>query len=344
MNKLFRGIVCAAVCCAALAGACACGGQENEGDRTTVSVYAPDGAPALALAGLIAGEADLGGQYEYDVHIVDPNSIRTYVTGVDPAADFCVMPVNLAAKLLGTGETYRMLGTVTNGNLYFLRDGSKELPELTADNLSEALLGETLGVIQYDQVPGLTLRVVLEQNEIPYTLAESGGELVADKVNIRSLAPAQVVPATGCDYYLCPEPACTTKIGATQGKLLAAGSLQELYGAGGYPQAVLVGRRSFLENNRETTEKVITYFKNSGDFLANTDAKTLDGLLADKRTEGMEAAFSEAQLNPTVIANCSVRFTAAADCKEAVTEFLGKLKKVSADATEIPSDAFFYTE
>ena len=56
----------------------------------------------------------------------------------------------------------------------------------------------------------------------------------------------------------------------------------------------------------------------------------------------MEAAFNEAQLNQTVVANCSVRFTKAADCKAAVVEFLTKFKAVAPASTEIPDDAFFY--
>ena len=52
--------------------------------------------------------------------MIDAQAVAGYVTGASPAADYCVLPVNLASKLLGSGDAYRMLGTVTNGNLYFL--------------------------------------------------------------------------------------------------------------------------------------------------------------------------------------------------------------------------------
>ncbi len=350
MKKFFKGILCAVLCGAAAAATVACGsGNGGEtGKGTVFSVYAPDGAPALALANLIAGEneAPLSAAPvdSFDVHIVDADTIAAYVNA--PRADFCILPSNAAGKLLGTGETYRMLGTVTNGNLYFLTDTLKNLPALTKENLSEVLPGKTVGVIQYENVPGLTLRIVLDEYGIPYQLVDNNENPDPAKVNLRSLAPETVVPATGCDYYLCPEPARTSKIGATEGApnpFRAAGSLQSLYGDGnGFPQAVLVAKTSILSENKSAAEKLTAYMEGSAEYLQTADAHTIAELLASRRTPGMEAAFLEAQLNPTVLANCSVRFTKAADCKSTVIEFLTKYKAVNAEATEIPSDAFFY--
>lgn len=138
------------------------GKADSSAFEGTFSVYAPDGAPALSLVHAIAESST---QYEY--HVVDASTIQTYVTGNQPIADFCVLPVNAASKLLGNGETYQMLGTVTNGNLYFLSTGENAV--LTADNLS-ALKGKRIGVVQLTNVPGLTLQAVLKQYNIEYTI------------------------------------------------------------------------------------------------------------------------------------------------------------------------------
>lgn len=122
----------------------------------------PDGAPALSLVNAVSKEDS-----HFDYHVVDSATIQTYVTGNRPTADFCVLPVNAASKLLGNGETYQMLGTVTNGNLYFLSTGDNAV--LSADNLS-SLAGKRIGVIQLTNVPGLTLQVVLKQAGIEYTI------------------------------------------------------------------------------------------------------------------------------------------------------------------------------
>ena len=177
----------------------------------TYTVYAPDGAPALSLANAIHE----GGNFEY--HIVAANTITVQVTYEDASknADFCVLPVNAAAKLLGNGQKYQMLGTVTNGNMYFL--GAGEQVTLTKQNLATALKGKTIGVVQLSNVPGLTLRCVLEENNIPYEIL--GNDATAgdsDKVYLKAIADAAtgVIPAGGCDYYLCPEPAASQKVSA----------------------------------------------------------------------------------------------------------------------------------
>jgi ABC-type nitrate/sulfonate/bicarbonate transport system substrate-binding protein len=130
--------------------------------NTTVSVYMPDGAPALSLAQLMAEEMQFGATVSY--HVVTSESIASTVTGNNPQADICVLPSNLASKLLGTGATYQLLGTVTNGNLFIL---SKSEETITRSNLS-VLQGKTVGVVNLAAVPGLTFKLILKNNNLTY--------------------------------------------------------------------------------------------------------------------------------------------------------------------------------
>lgn len=142
----------------------------NGGDWTTsggsdeISVYAPDGAPALALAKLMSEDNQFN-QTSVDYNIVAANAIQGYITGDNPVADICILPLNAASKLLGSGQAYTMLGTVTNGNLYILSESEEEI---TAQNIKELLTGKTVGVIQLAQVPGLTFKIILDKYGIPY--------------------------------------------------------------------------------------------------------------------------------------------------------------------------------
>lgn len=132
-----------------------------------ISIYAPDGAPALALAGLMAGEIDTSNVAEkINYHIVDASTIQTHVTGATPDADICILPVNLAVNLLGNGEKYTMLGTVTHGNLYIV--SAKTGEQITVENLSE-LKGKTVGVVNLAAIPGLTFKLILNKYGIEYT-------------------------------------------------------------------------------------------------------------------------------------------------------------------------------
>lgn len=334
MKKIASGILAAALCCAAFIGITACG---NSGDALTV--YAPDGAPALALVNAISQNDE---RFEY--RVVDSAVISAQVTGENPNADFCVLPINLASKLLGKGETYQMFGTVTNGNLYFLTTG--ENTAITRENLSTVLIGKTVGVVQLMNVPGLTFQAVLAEKEIPYEILESiQAEGAADKVNLVNMGTdaTSVTPAYGCDYYLCSEPAATTKYKMTNGVLKPAGDLQELYGDGnGYPQAVLVAKTSVIAGNKAAVDSFISYMEGSAEYLKTVEPETVLSLLAGKRTEGLTPSFNANNLNTTVIANCSVRFTAAGQAKAEVNLFLDKLIAVKSSAASKVSDHFFY--
>lgn len=183
--------------------------------ENSYTVYAPDGAPALSLANAI--HSTTGNTFEY--HVVAATAITAQVTNqdADRNADFCILPVNAAAKLLGNGQKYQMLGTVTNGNMYFL--GAGEQVTLTAENLGTALKGKTVGVVQLTNVPGLTLRCVLEDKNIDYEiLTNDTAKSDPDKVYLKAIAsPAsEITPVGGCDYYLCAEPVASAKVSAFQ--------------------------------------------------------------------------------------------------------------------------------
>ena len=321
---------------AAVLGLTACK-QDADTDKT-YSVYAPDGAPALALVNAIEDKAE---KFEY--HVVDSSTIQTYVTGEEPAADFCILPLNAASKVLGTGTTYQMLGTVTNGNLFFL--SSEDNEDLTKDNLS-TLVGKSVGVVQLPNVPGLTLQAVLNKYHIDYQIVENDDEKATDKVNLIAFDPANVTPAGGCDYYLCPEPAASTKIKGTasaQKPFRMAGDLQALYGGDeGYPQAVLVAKKSVLEGDKDAVEAMLSYMEESGTYLETVTPETVLSALDGVRTEGLSASFNANNLTKEVIANCSVRFSPSGECKERVNAFLEKLIAVNESAAKAVSDDFFY--
>lgn len=131
----------------------------------TVKIYVPDGAPALGLAKLLNDNwACDGAETEYNV--VNAATVQTYVTGANPKADICVLPVNLAVKLLGGGEKYKAVATLTHGNLFLLKNGEKS--NISAENIS-SLRGKTVGVVNLAQVPGLTFKVILNKFDIEYT-------------------------------------------------------------------------------------------------------------------------------------------------------------------------------
>ncbi|MBO7187240.1 MAG: hypothetical protein J6V68_02435 [Clostridia bacterium] len=338
MKKIIALIV-ALITLLSLASFSACS-KDNDGK---ITVYAPDGAPALSIARLLNDKTLLDGKFDYN--IVTATTINAYITGENPIADIAIIPVNAGVKMLGDGSMYKMLGTVTNGNLFILKKQNGEDISSTSD-LSK-LIGKTVGVINLNNVPGLTFKAILNDNQIPFTTLSDTGEVDATKVNLKGLtAGTEVVPNSTCDYFIAPEPAVTTKINMTNGKILLSGSLQALYGDGnGYPQAIVVAKNSVISSNKDLINEFINSFADNKAWLLdeNTSAQTIVNAVTNSFLKDDTApTFTASNLNKTVIINSAISFTSAQNAKQAVLDYMQKINAISNNSFGTPLDAFFY--
>ncbi|MGN1053032.1 MAG: hypothetical protein ACI4SH_06580, partial [Candidatus Scatosoma sp.] len=289
LAKLLCG--CLAALSAFSAAACAGGtaGGDNTGDKdktpanspAKVSVTSPDGAPALALVQAIEENDGI-----IDFKIVNANTVSTYVTNAEEAknSDFCILPVNAAAKLLGSGEKYQMLGTVTHGNLFIVSKSAET--QFTDKQGLETLIGKTVGVIQIANVPGMVFKMILNKYKIGFNVLSEGNGVATDKINLQGITdPTQVTPNNeNFDAYVIAEPLVSLRTDASaQNKLYLSGSLQELYGGEeGYPQAVIVAKKSFTASYPEWTENFIAKLKNAETYLKTVVASSIFSALSCK--------------------------------------------------------------
>lgn len=347
-------LVCLLAVCMLAFGAVAFTACEGE---NAVDVYMPDGAPALSMAEMLHENTDFSDTLSDDsaytegasYNVVAATTIQTYVTGDEPQAELAVIPVNAAAQLLGDGETYQMLATLTHGNIYFL---SAKYPavRLTVSNLS-ALVGKKVGCIQLSNVVGLTLRAVLYANNVPYVIKEdSAAEADPEVVNLFNISdPAnEITPAANFDYMVAAEPAVSAKVKATAGntagaQLIVVGDLQELYGQGGYPQAVLVAKKSFIEAEPAFIAAFTAAVAESCEWVnaADVDIASVVAAVSSHLAEDATPSFNANNLTAEVIGNCAIEYVSAADSREEVTAFLAKLGNVGANLSV--EDDFFYT-
>jgi len=320
--------LCGVLCSGALAfTSCA--------EERVVRVYAPDGAPALALAQLLA-EDETGDGVEYTV--TSANKIATFVTGRDPQADVCVLPVNLASTLLGDGSVYQMVGLATHGNMYLLSAD----PTTYGATSAEGLKGKKIGVVQLGNVPGLTFRSALSRLGVSYSLTG----VSADDAYLYAVQPTEVSPLGEADVYLCPEPAASAKIKAftAQGKpFYTVGDLQTLYGgAEGYPQACVVAKKSFIADNPAAFDKIIDGLTAGAAFLSTAEISTVCDAVASHLEAGLAATFSTANLTQEVIARCNVRFERSEYCYARVDAFLGELTAIAPNSASAVAPDFYY--
>lgn len=309
----------------------------NKEKNKELTVYLPDGAPALALAGMMANDTENDG---VAYRVVSPSVIATKVTNTadEKNADVCVMPITAASKLLGNGESYQMLGAVTHGNLYMVAKNAETV--YTLETLS-LLVGQTVGVLQINEVPGLTFKAVLNKYGISWQEVSEGQEKSADKVNLVAITGAEAVGVVQADCFVLAEPAASVQ---RQKGYTIVGDMQALYGGeNGYTQAVAVAKTSLTADGawaEEFTEKL----KTSIEWLKTADgAQIVSAVSAHMEDKGVATSLKAPLLSAEVVARCGVRFAKATECKTTTEEFLRALLAVNDKSAAIPNEAFYYT-
>ena len=125
----------------------------------TVKVFAPDGAPALAIAKFIFDNETFGTGKTFEYHVVAANSIAAQVQ--NGTGDIVILPVNAASKLYNknAADPYKLVSVITHGNIYLMCSEN-----ITANDLKD----KTIGVFNMGGVPDLTFKAVL--NKLGYNV------------------------------------------------------------------------------------------------------------------------------------------------------------------------------
>lgn len=296
------------------------------------SVYMPDGAPALAMAKLIKEDMQFDEKVTYNV--VAAGDIGKQV--VQKTADVAILPVTAASKTIGNAENYVMLGVVTHGNLYIMSS------DATVTDIS-SLKGKTVGVIGQGQVPDLTFKIILKNANIEWEVVGGDKNPSAEKVGIRYFSQASdMVPsmkkgelATG----LLPEPAAT-KITTMNASISMKIDVQTAYG-GDYPQAVLVVKKSIVENNKSFVEKLIAAVTENAEWVKDNAASAVTAINSAV-VKGITPSLEAVAINKSVVEGCNIYLQLSSAAKTSVNEYLAKVAEIESEAAKTLSDEFFY--
>ena len=121
-----------------------------------LQLYVPDGAPALAVAKLVAEKDTLTvAGYTVNVHIVPANTIAAHIAKGD--GDIVIMPANGGANLVVQGADYKFLCSNTRGILYMISTSEGSVSP-------EDLAGKTVGCIGQGAVPQYAFERILAAN------------------------------------------------------------------------------------------------------------------------------------------------------------------------------------
>ena len=353
MNVFLKKIaVFMAMLCCVIGGGC-----NSKKSNDAFTFYTPDGAPAMAFAELMSQDT---ASDEVEYFVVNPSTIATKVTSEnqDKNADFCVLPVTAVSKLLGDKQTYQVLSVVTGGNLYVL---SKDQALVSAFEGTEYkdisyLLGKTVGVMKINDMPGLTFKWILNNYELPWKELKDGEKVEADKVNLKGIVDAtEINPLdTGIACYVVAEPAASVQI--QKKNFISVCSLERLYYKGaivmdctgesfiGYPQAVLVAKRSVIENNQKFIAKFLEKVESSVNWCYTdkaTGEKIVSAVKEHLEDTGYATTLKAEVLTWEVLRRCGVLFAKGEKCETAVRTYLRYMATVDNKINSL-EETFFY--
>ena len=310
-------------------------GGDASGEYTgEISIYMPDGAPALAFAKLM-NDNDTLGKESVTYTVVKSEAIGGYVSGKTATA--ALMPLNLASKLCG--EDYKVVSVLTHGNIYVIGKGD-------ATALAD-LKDKKVGVVQLANVPGLTFRHLLAQAGVDYV----ENEQASGKVSLYNIAdPATIAAAIKngtYDYVVAPQPAAANVCKNVEGASVRI-DLNALYSASGFPQAVLVAKNELCADTEFMTaletalEANAEWIKEEADGTAKNAAAIVDAINAHF-AEGATGTLKAPALSLEAIkgSNVYVQSVKESGVKTLVKDYINNLLRIAPASAQAVTDAFF---
>ena len=333
--KRMRLLALACVLALAIAGVFGLTACRDDGAEYTL--YAPDGAPALAVAGIAGGFTH--GETTVKTSIVQSDKIQQFAAD----ADLAIVPSNLAANLFNKGADTNVIATVTHGNLYFI--GGSGAADITS---ASDLVGKVVYSIGQGSVPALMFERLLADSGIACDIGSDAAVATpqAGKVTLcyaadGAAAIRAVKSKDSADYYgIVGEPAVS--IAAVKNGLGDKGSLQTLCG-GGYSQAVLIAKASIAEDS-ELIAALLSALQTNAQSIATDEGA---GAAYTAIKSNYQATSLAASINGAIARRCNVSVTPIADAS-GYDEYLSTLGRVhsikpAAIGGSIPSkDSGFY--
>ena len=279
-------------------------------DETALTLTAPSGAPALAVATLAAENPD---GYTF----VTSDTIAAAFAGGE--ADFIIAPVNAGAKLYSAGKsTYKLAAMVSWGNLYI----ASRKADLKAEDLNGAvvtLFGENT----------INASVVL------YSLKENGIE-PAEIAYLAGAADTQALLLSDAEaIVVTAEPALTAaKMKDDQISAIPVNDLfRQATGEEGYAQAALFVKAETLGNN---PEGVKAYLAQVEEACGKCDT---DVAAVAEAAAALEI-LPNAKVAAAAIPGCAIRYVPAQEAREQI-EKTARID-LSQFGGDVPADDFYY--
>jgi len=316
-----------------------------------VKITVPDGAPLLTSVKM-QHDNDFDDGFHTLNWSVTANADTLVAELLQETPDIVVAPINVGAKMYSEGHKYRLAAVPVWGIMHIV---TNQTLDASLSNPLQNLLGETIFAFSKSGTPGITLRSILTQYNIPHQeTLDPNAAVPADKVNIYYLTDASDVKnaiapgiaGINVKYALLAEPVATAISGATSGAYSAKINIQTLWTAnnGGkmYPQAGLFFHERLLAKDKVFLKNFVELYEESTAWALTNPLEA--GNIAKNDLD------STAIPNGTIVQNAvnagrlPLNFVYSKDAKEAVSSYLEIVYNEfpTLVGNKIPDSKFYY--
>lgn len=311
----------------------------SDATQTTIKIAVPDGAPAIAVTNIVKNGLTLEKNQKLSLNITEPNNVKNDVQAKN--LDMAILPTNIATMLYSASvakndnDPYVMLATATYGNLYII--GKSTVATF------DQMVGNIIYAIGKGAIPGKVLEKVLTANNIPYKEITKVEEKTDNVLNIMYVqnGPAVIQAINGSTtevFGMLADPAVTLQ--KKQGKKICY-DLQKEYQIStgstvlGYPQAVLIAKKSFINSNKALVKQFVSKMQENIEFINNTENQTagLENILQNNKYGSPSAV---KKIPGPSIKGCNIVVKSAMEAKNDVIVLLSNL------SLNTVADDFFY--
>ena len=341
------------LCCLLLPGSVfAGGGRDRDATGVNINVMVVDGAPLVTMTQMMSEGAGAIEGYNISYTIIpDPTALVAAL--LNQEADFAIAPINIASMMHNNGSGYRLAAITSWSNLHIV--SNQNVTSL------DDLRGETIFAFGRGAIPGITLRSVLRQNNIPYvepvglnfTVDPNAVHIIyfTAAIDVRNVIIAGSLDGMPVRFGLMVEPVATATAAATanlpHGPFVPGINLQNEWARVNDgeipPQAGLIFHERLLANHADFVDRFISMAEVSTVYAQNNPVSAGDiavgfGSLSIPNGQVVSAAFNAGRF--------PIHFARANDAREPVNSFLQAILNEAPPLIggRMPSDAFFHAE
>lgn len=318
MKKQILVLTLAVVFCCVLAFS-ACNVNEQQ-----LSLYVPDGAPALAVASILQSEKI--GNHAVTADILPGDSLLAKCTSGE--ADVAIVPLNMAAKVCSApNSNYQIFAITSQGLLYVVGNQQIEQPS--------QLVGKQLYSIGQSNTPEFVFKKILSAQNLPFVnMADKDSALDSDKVNFKFEADGSaIIPlllSGKANFALLGEPAVSNLLAKAQqqGKdMYRLFDVQTLWQQAtqsankGYPLSCMIVKKSLLQSS-SFAKSLFSALQQNKQFLSS-NLTNLSKLLTEN------GSLLTVEYTQEIVDRCNIVAIKAKDVKQDVDTYLANFGAMS---------------